>query len=215
MFDKLLFIWYYNTARCIMSNYKNKETEVLGYIRSYLSDNGFPPTVREVCQAMGFSSSATGQYYINKLKKMGLIANKESRNRAISLLGEKQEIAMVPIIGTVTAGTPIMAVENFDGYFPLPEEFKPDEDTFILTVRGNSMINAGILNGDKIIVKKSSSADNGDIVVAFWDDSATCKRFFRRNGHIVLHPENDELSDIVLNDVSIIGIVCGLIRRFK
>ena len=138
-----------------MSNYKNKETEVLGYIRAYLSDNGFPPTVREVCQAMGFSSSATGQYYINKLKKMGLIANKESRNRAISLLGEKQEIAMVPIIGTVTAGTPIMAVENFDGYFPLPEEFKPDEDTFILTVRGNSMINAGILNGDKIIVKKN------------------------------------------------------------
>lgn len=197
-----------------MSNCSDKETKVLEYIRSCIRSNGYPPTVREVCVAMGFASSATGQYYIKKLKKSGLISNKESHNRAISLLKEKQEITMVPIIGTVTAGNPILAVENYDGYYPLPDEFKPDENTFILTVRGNSMINAGILNGDKIIVKKSSAADNGDIVVALWDDCATCKRFFRRNGHIILHPENDELSDIILDDVSILGIVRGLIRHF-
>lgn len=197
-----------------MSNYKNKENLVLNYLRSYVRDNGYPPTVREVCEAMGFASTSTGQYYLNKLKDSGLISTKGSCNRSITLNDERGSVTMVPVIGTVTAGSPIMAVENYDGYYPLPEEFHADEDTFILTVRGTSMINAGILNGDKIIVKKTSSCKDGDIVVALWDDGATCKRFFRRNGKIILHPENDTLSDIILDSVSIIGVVCGLIRKF-
>lgn len=197
-----------------MSNSKNKEATVLEYLRSFVNENGYPPTVRELCEAMGFASSATGQYYLKKLKESGAITTRgDGRNRTISL-SNQGGVTMVPVIGEVTAGSPIFAVENFDGYYPLPEEFHADEDTFILTVRGTSMINAGILNGDKIIVKKTSVCKDGDIVVALWEDGATCKRFFRQNGRFILHPENDALCDIVLDEVSIIGVVRGLIRKF-
>ena len=120
----------------------------------------------------------------------------------------------VPLIGTVTAGTPILAVENFEDYYPLPLEFKSEAKTFMLKVKGDSMINAGIFDGDKIVVKHQETADNGDIVVALIDDSATVKRFYKRDNKIILHPENDNLKDIVLDDVQILGVVVGLTRKF-
>ena len=120
----------------------------------------------------------------------------------------------VPLIGTVTAGTPILAVENLEGYYPLPYDYKSDNDLFMLKVRGESMINAGILDGDKIIVKKQETAENGDIVVALFEDEATVKRFFKRDGKLIFHPENDTMSDIIVNEANILGVVVGLIRKF-
>ena len=145
---------------------------------------------------------------------MGRIDKTDSKKRALSLT-DKTALKRIPLVGTVTAGTPILAVENLEGYYPLLPDFPgSDEDYFMLRVFGDSMIEAGIYDGDKIIVKRQNTADNGEIVVALIEDSATVKRFFKRENKIILHPENSALSDIVLNDVVILGIVEGLIRKF-
>lgn len=198
-----------------MSYNKNREEEVLDYISEYIDREGYPPTVREICHDVGFASTSTVQYYLKKLEYRGDISFGGAKNRAIVLKNkQKSNAVFVPLVGTVTAGTPILAVENIEGYYPLPEEFHGIGDVFMLNVSGSSMINAGIYDGDKIIVEKTSTCDQGEIVVALVDDSATCKRFFKRDGKIILHPENDALSDIVLDDVSIIGRVKGLVRKF-
>lgn len=198
-----------------MSYNKNREEEVLEYITEYIDREGYPPTVREICQEIGFASTSTAQYYLKKLEYHGRISFGGSKNRAIVLKNKQSKSAVyVPLIGTVTAGTPILAVENIEGYYPLPEEFHGIGDMFMLNVSGSSMINAGIHDGDKIIVEKTSTCDQGEIVVALVDDSATCKRFYKRDGKFILHPENDALSDIILDDVAIIGRVKGLIRKF-
>ncbi len=187
---------------------------VLDFINEYSEDNGFPPTVRDMCRELGIKSTATAYDYINRLRDKGLLDKAEGKKRAVAL--KCGESVRVPLIGTVTAGQPIFATENFEGFYALPTaEFRGD-NLFMLRVKGNSMIEAGIYNGDKVVVQKQETADNGEIVVAMFDDGisegATVKRLFKRDGKIVLHPENSELNDFVLDEVSILGKVVGLIR---
>ena len=193
---------------------KQKLYDVLDFINQYSEENGFPPTVRDICHELSIKSTATAYSSVNRLKEMGLLNKAENKKRAVTL--KTADVVKVPLIGTVTAGQPIFAVENFDGYYALPSaEFRADE-MFMLRVSGESMIEAGIYDGDKIIVKKQETADDGDIVVAMFDDGieegATVKRFFRREGKIILHPENETMSDFVLDKVTILGRVIGLIR---
>lgn len=187
--------------------------KVYEYVKKYFEENSYPPSVREICTHVGIKSTATAYSYLEKLKKNGLITKTPDKKRAFSLT-KKQTFSSVPLVGTVTAGTPILAVENIENYIPLPPEFSNSEDLFILRVQGDSMIEAGIFNGDKIIVKKQNTADNGDIVVALLDDSSTVKRFYKKNSKIILHPENQTMCDIILDDVAILGKVIGLYRKF-
>lgn len=147
---------------------------------------------------------------MNKLADEGLINKANTKNRAVSL---KNNSITVPLVGTVAAGQPIFATENYDGFYSIPSNFFSGEDLFLLDVHGNSMIKIGMFNGDKIVVKKQSTAENGDIVVALIDDSATVKRFFKRNDKIILHPENDDMEDFIFDNVTIIGKVVGLMRN--
>ena len=196
-----------------MGKIEEKLEQVHQFIKRYQAENGFPPSVREICAELGIKSTATAHYYLDKLKERGILTKNANKNRAISVC-DTMDYVSVPVIGTVTAGTPILAVENLDGYFPLPPDFVKSDECFMLRVKGDSMIEAGIFDGDKIICKKTPYADNGDIVVALIEDSATVKRFFKRNGKIILHPENSALSDIVLDHVEILGKVTGLVRKF-
>ena len=198
-----------------MRNTDAKVTQVYNYVKNYLEQNSFPPSVREICAEVGIKSTATAYAYLEKLQKQGLITKTPDKKRAFSLTQKANTYESIPLVGLVTAGVPILAVENFENYYPLPPEFNNSEnDLFMLRVQGDSMIEAGIYDGDKIIVKRQNTADNGDIVVALIEDSSTVKRFFKRDGKIVLHPENQALSDIVLDDVVILGIVQGLYRKF-
>ena len=197
-----------------MKNMEGKLERVYRFVEHYIAENGFPPSVREICEQVGIKSTATAYSYLNRLKDMGRIDKTDSMKRALSLT-DKTALKRIPLVGTVTAGTPILAVENLEGYYPLLPDFPgSDEDYFMLRVFGDSMIEAGIYDGDKIIVKRQNTADNGEIVVALIEDSATVKRFFKRENKIILHPENSALSDIILSDVVILGIVEGLIRKF-
>ncbi len=190
---------------------QNKLTEILDYIVKYTIDNGFSPTVRDICADCNIKSTATAYSYLEKLRKKGLLNKTDNKKRAISIDG--LSVKNIPLVGTVTAGQPIFAIENIDGYFPLPSEISSNSEQFALKVSGDSMINVGIFNNDVIIVDKQSSAENGEIVVALIDDCATVKRFFKRNGKIVLHPENDQMSDMIYDDVIILGKVKGLYRK--
>lgn len=196
-----------------MSKIDEKLEQVHQFVKRYQMENGFAPSVREICSALAIKSTATCHYYLDKLTERGVLSKNANKKRAISVC-DKVDYVSVPLVGTVTAGTPILAVENLEGYFPLPPDLARDEQTFMLRVQGDSMIEAGIFNGDKIICKKTSYAENGDIVVALIDDSATVKRFYKKQGKFILHPENSALSDIVLDYVEIIGKVTGLIRKF-
>ena len=198
-----------------MKRTQNKIDEVFIFVKKYITENGYAPSVREICKACELKSTATAFTYLNELAERGLINKTNTKNRAVSL---KQNAVTIPLIGTVAAGQPIFATENFEGYYPLPSsEFKGD-DLFLLRVHGDSMIEAGILDGDKIVVKKQATAENGDIVVAMFDDGitegATVKRFYRRDGKIILHPENKSMSDFVLDEVTLLGTVVGLLRSF-
>ncbi len=185
------------------------EDAVFKFIQEYISENGFAPCVREVCKACNIKSTATAFSVINRLKERGLLEKSDVKRRAISL---KSKTVSVPIVGTVAAGQPIFANESYDGYVSLPDNFFSGEDLFMLNVQGTSMIKIGIFDGDKVVVRKQDTADNGDIVVALVDDSATVKRFFKRDGKFILHPENDDMEDFVYDDVSILGKVVGLMR---
>ena len=194
---------------------QRKLDEVLAFINRYTDENGFPPTVRDMCRELGIKSTATAYDYINRLKEQGHLEKAEGKKRAVALKSTGGTVR-VPLIGTVTAGTPILATENYDGYYVLPSVEFSGDGLFLLTVQGDSMIKAGIFSGDKIVVRKQETAENGDIVVAMFDDGisegATVKRFYRRAGKFVLHPENDALTDYVLDEVTILGKVVGLIR---
>lgn len=196
---------------------KRKLDVVLEFINRYTDENGFPPTVRDICAELQIKSTATAYDYVNRLKAMGLLQKTTGKKRAVALTNTGT--VRVPLVGTVTAGTPILATENYEGYYTLPSAEFSGDDLFLLTVKGDSMIEAGIFNGDKIVVRKQANADNGDIVVAmFYDgieEGATVKRFFRRDGKFILHPENRELSDYVLDEVTILGKVVGLLRSFR
>lgn len=195
-----------------MSKIDEKLKSVYAYVENYISENGYAPTVRDICRDLKVKSTATAHSYLNRLSERGLIKKAEDKKRALSV---NQQISRgVPLIGTVTAGMPIFATENYEDYYTLPKEFNANEDTFILRVKGDSMINAGILHGDKIVVKKQETAENGEIAVVLIDDSATVKRFYKKDNKIVLHPENDAYSDIIVDDAIILGVVEGLIRKF-
>ena len=190
-----------------------KYNTVYEFIKKYITENGYSPSVREICADCGIKSTATAYQYINKLNEQGLIKKAGNKKRAVSLKKSGGQSVSVPLVGTVAAGQPIFADENYEGYYSLPTEFFGSDDMFMLTVKGDSMIKIGMFDGDKIIVKKQNTADNGDIVVALVDDSATVKRFYRRDRKIILHPENDSMSDFVFDDVSVLGKVVGLMRN--
>ena len=196
-----------------MAKIDEKLERLFEYVKNYQDINGYPPAVRDICKDLQIKSTATAHYYLEKLSQKGLIVKNDDKKRAITVKSNKNFFE-VPLVGTVTAGTPILAVENFEDYYPLPLEFKSNETLFMLTVKGDSMINAGIFNGDKIVVKKQETANNGDIVVALIEDSATVKRFYKKQNYYVLHPENDQMDDIIVDEVSIIGVVVGLTRKF-
>jgi repressor LexA len=191
---------------------KDKEIEVFNYIKSRLSD-GFSPSVREIMDAMGFKSTSTAHRYIEALVAEGLIEKTGNLNRTLSLPGSST--ASVPILGTVTAGQPITAVQDITGYVGFEAPGKDPAELFALKIRGESMINAGILDGDIVIVERVNYADNGDIVVAFIDgEDATVKRFYKERGHFRLQPENDTMEPIIVDEVEVLGKVIGLKRYY-
>ena len=188
----------------------DKSEQIFEFMQKFIAENGYSPTVREICKACDIKSTATVFTYLNQLADRGVINKAENRNRAVSL---KQKVVNVPLIGTVAAGQPIFASENYEDMYSIPNNFFMGEDLFMLNVKGDSMINIGMFDGDKIVVRKQETANNGDIVVALVDDSATVKRFFKRNGEIVLHPENDNMQDFIFKEVQILGKVVGLMRN--
>lgn len=193
-----------------------KEKEVYEFIKEQIETEGYPPSVREICTAVGLSSPSTVQRYINSLEEKGFIVKGGSKKRAITLPKQENEVEVlpVPVVGTVAAGQPILAEENITEYFPIPMQYAKNTDMFMLKVRGDSMINVGILDGDFVIVESTEIARNGEIVVALLEDSATVKTFYRESDHIRLQPENDALEPIISKDVKILGKVSGVFRKY-
>ncbi|WP_432631051.1 transcriptional repressor LexA [Brotaphodocola sp.] len=198
-----------------------KQQEILDYIKTCILKKGYPPAVREICEAVHLKSTSSVHSHLETLERNGYIRRDPTKPRAIEVLDnqfstQRREAVQVPIIGTVAAGQPILAEQNIEEYFPIPSEYLPaGGEVFILRVKGESMINAGIFNGDQVIVQQMNTAENGDIVVALLDDSATVKRFYRENGHYRLQPENDAMEPIIVSDVQILGKVVGLFRRMS
>ena len=194
---------------------EEKLIKVMDYIRKFSEENGYTPSVREIGKECGIKSTATVHSYIEKLQTKGYLNKTENKKRAVTI--GKGTGVTIPLIGVVTAGQPVFAYENYEEYYTFPAgEFKGDE-LFMLRVQGTSMIDAGIMNGDKIIVRRQPTADNNDIVVAMVDESATVKRFFKRDGKIGLHPENEALADMIFEpeQVSVLGKVVGLMRNYR
>ena len=196
-----------------------KQQEILEYIKEQILKKGYPPAVREICEAVRLKSTSSVHAHLETLEKNGYIRRDPTKPRAIEILDDtfnltRREVVNVPIVGHVAAGEPILATENIENYFPVPSEYIPNQDVFMIHVKGDSMINAGILNGDNILVRQQSSASNGDIVVALVEDSATVKTFYKENGYYRLQPENDFMDPIIVDDVSILGIVFGVFRLF-
>ena len=197
-----------------------KQEEILEYIKSQILERGFPPAVREICEAVNLKSTSSVHSHLETLEKNGYIHRDPTKPRAIEILEDtfnltRREMVNVPIIGRVAAGEPLLAQQNIENYFPIPAEMMPNKQTFLLQVQGESMINAGILNGDYILVQQQQTADNGDKVVALIDDGATVKTFYREEGIIRLQPENDFMDPIILKDCTILGKVIGVFRFFK
>ena len=197
-----------------------KQEEILEYIKSQILDRGFPPAVREICEAVHLKSTSSVHSHLETLEKNGYIHRDPTKPRAIEILDDtfnltRREMVNVPIIGRVAAGEPLLAQQNIENYFPIPAEMMPNKQTFLLQVQGESMINAGILNGDYILVQQQQTADNGDKVVALIDDGATVKTFYREEGIIRLQPENDFMDPIIVKDCTILGKVIGVFRFFK
>ena len=197
-----------------------KQEEILNYIKNEILERGFPPAVREICQAVGLKSTSSVHSHLESLERNGYIRRDPTKPRAIEILDEsfnmiRGEMVNVPIIGTVAAGQPILAEQNIEGYFPIPTEYMPNKQSFMLKVKGESMINAGIFDGDKVLVKQQATAENGDIVVALVDDSATVKTYYKENGHYRLQPENDSMDPIIVDKCEILGKVFGVFRIFQ
>lgn len=194
-----------------------KQSEILEYIKEQILSKGYPPAVREICNAVHLKSTSSVHSHLETLEKNGYIKRDPTKPRAIEIVDEnfnltRKEMRNTPILGTVAAGQPIFAEQNISGYFPLLADELPSGDLFILNVRGESMVNIGIYDGDKVIVRQSPSASNGDIVVALVDDSATVKTYYKEDGRYRLQPENDTMDPIYVNEVIILGIVVGLFR---
>ena len=198
----------------------DKQQQILEFIKHRILEKGYPPAVREICQAVQLRSTSSVHSHLETLERKGYIRRDPTKPRAIEIIDDdfnlaRKEIVHIPIVGTITAGEPILAVENIEDYFPMQPDFISSKNTFMLHVRGESMINAVILDGDMVIVQQQPTAENGDIVVAMIEDSATVKRFYKEDGYCRLQPENDSMDPIIVPEVSIIGKVIGLYRSIR
>lgn len=204
----------------------SKEEQLFNFIKNYQISNGYPPTVREMCKAIKVSSTSTIFYYLNKLEKSGKIKKSPNKNRALEIIDneassistienmDEENMTKIPVLGVVTCGSPILAVQTSEEYFMVSKTLFKGDDLFMLTAKGDSMINAGIYDGDKIVLKSQTYANNGEIVAALIEDSATIKRFYKENNHYRLQPENDNYEPIIVDNVQIFGKVIGLVRKF-
>ena len=198
----------------------NKQLEILNYIKDEILKKGYPPTVREICETVNLKSTSSVHSHLETLEKNGYIRRDPTKPRAIEICDDsfqmvRTEMVSIPVVGNVAAGQPILAEENIQEYFPVPADRIPKGESFMLNVRGDSMINAGIFDGDRILVNCCNTARNGEIVVALIDDSATVKTFYKENGHIRLQPENDALDPIIVDDCQIMGKVFGVFRFYR
>ena len=208
-----------------MHDLTKKQQEVFNFIKNYIEKNGYPPAVRDICKGVNLSSPSSVHAHINSLVEMGYLKKDLLKKRAISISDDYREESdiykgkengidylEVPVIGQVAAGQPILAAENVERTFPLPMDFAKNKDVFMLRVKGDSMINAGIFDGDYVIVRREDTASNGNIIVALIDDSATVKTYYKENGYFRLQPENDYMEPIIVNELKVLGRVIGLIR---
>jgi SOS-response transcriptional repressor, LexA len=203
----------------------DKQQKILDFVNRQVAEKGYPPSVREICRAVGFRSTSTVHAYIKKLEEEGLIKKDATKPRALRIVDDShnslegyiadREIENVPVVGKITAGQPILAVENIEETFPIPVEYLQNSKVFMLKVKGDSMVGAGIMDGDYILVRQQNTAENGDIVVALIGDEATVKRFYREKGHIRLQPENPSYEPIIVKeDMTVLGKVIGLFRKY-
>ncbi len=198
------------------------QIKILEYIKKELATRGYPPSVREMCKATGLNSTSSVHAHLTTLEKKGYIVKGSNKMRAIEVVDvdnpyadlPKQEVAYLPVLGNVAAGTPLLAVENVEDLLPVSIDFIGNNESYVLKIKGDSMIEAGILDGDYVIVNKQNVAKNGDIVVALIDDSATVKTFYKEKDHIRLQPENSAMEPIIVKELSILGVVKGLVRRY-
>lgn len=196
-----------------------KQQEILNYIKDEILKRGYPPAVREICEAVNLKSTSSVHSHLETLEKNGYIRRDPTKPRAIEICDDnfqmvRTEMVSLPVVGQVAAGQPILAEENIESYFPIPAEYVPQGESFILNVKGDSMINAGIFNGDQVLVNSCHTARNGEIVVALIEDSATVKTYYKEDGYIRLQPENDTMDPIIVNDCLILGKVFGVFRIF-
>ena len=194
-----------------------KQQEILEYIKETVLKKGYPPAVREICEAVHLKSTSSVHSHLETLEKNGYIRRDPTKPRTIEIIDDefnlaRREPVSVPIVGTVAAGQPILAAENIEDYFPIPASMLPNAELFMLRVKGDSMVNAGIFNGDCVIVRSQNTADNGDMVVALLDDSSTVKTYYREDGHYRLQPENDTMDPIIVDQVQVLGKVIGVFR---
>lgn len=197
-----------------------KQAEIFEYMKSVILEKGYPPSVREIGEAVNLKSTSSVFMHLEAMENKGYIRKDPAKPRTIEICDDsfqmvRTETASVPVVGTVAAGQPILAEQNIESYFPIPMDRIPQGDAFILKVKGNSMINIGIMNGDSVLVESTRNVYNGDIVVALIDDSATVKTFYREDGHIRLQPENDEMEPIIVSDCTILGKVFGVYRFYR
>ncbi len=198
-----------------------KQEEILSFIKSEILKKGYPPAVREICEAVHLKSTSSVHSHLETLEKNGYIRRDPTKPRAIEIIDDefsltRRETVNVPIVGTVAAGVPILARQNIENYFPIPSEFMPNTQTFMLRVKGDSMINIGINSGDLVLVEQGNDARNGDVVVALVEDSATVKTFYKEKGHVRLQPENDSMDPIIVSsDLQILGKVFGVFRLMR
>lgn len=198
----------------------DKQAQILEYIKDQIMEKGYPPAVREICEAVHLKSTSSVHSHLATLEKRGYIRRDPTKPRAIEICDDnfqmlRTETASLPVVGRVAAGEPILAEQNIESYFPVPAEYVPRGESFVLKVHGTSMINTGIMDGDYIFVNSCRNAENGEIIVALIDDSATVKRFYKEDGHIRLQPENDEMEPIIVEDCQILGKVFGVYRVMK
>ena len=202
-----------------MVDVKDKQSEIYEFLKTYTGNKGYPPSVREICEAVSLRSTSTVHGHLKRLEKKGMIKRDPSKPRALEiaeLSAPKKEMINIPIVGKITAGLPILATENIEDTFPIPLDYiKHDKELFMLRVSGQSMVNVGIRDNDLAIIESSQDAINGDIVVALIDDSATIKRFFKEKNHIRLQPENDTMEPIILDDCKILGKLVGIFRSYN
>lgn len=197
-----------------------KQREILEFIKQEILSKGYPPAVREICEAVDLKSTSSVHSHLSSLERKGFIRRDPTKPRAIEVCDDsfnnvRTETVSIPIVGTVAAGQPILAEQNIDSYFPIPLEYTPQKEAYILRVKGDSMINVGIFNGDHVLIENTQDIKNGDIVVALIEDSATVKTFYKEKGYIRLQPENDTMEPIIVPSCQILGKVFGVYRFYK